>query len=146
MIVTFVCVGNTCRSPLLKHLFERYALSCGFQCEVKSAGLLISDGKISPMTKKILLEHGIEVENQNTTVFDDSLAQDSDLIVAVTKDIADFICSKGYENKVYALSHPLLIGEDMPDPYGAGQEAYEDIYGQALTAMPKIMTLARMLK
>ena len=146
MLITFVCVGNTCRSPLLKHLFERQALSCGFQCQVKSAGLSVSDGKISPMTKKILLEHLIDVEDENTTVLDDSLATESDLIVAVSKDIADFISSKGYESKVYALSHPLLIGEDMPDPYGAGQEAYEDIYRQALNAIPKIMALARMLK
>ena len=146
MTVTFVCVGNTCRSPLLKHLFERYALSCGFQCEVKSAGLLISDGKISPMTKKILLEHGIEVENQNTIVFDKDLAESSDMIVAVTKDIADYISQKGYHNKVYSLSSPLINGEDMLDPYGAGQEEYERIYRQALTAVPKILMLAKLVK
>jgi hypothetical protein len=61
MLITFVCVGNTCRSPLLKHLFERYAKEKGFQCDVKSAGLSVNDGTISPYTKNILLEHGIEV-------------------------------------------------------------------------------------
>ena len=146
MLVTFVCVGNTCRSPLLKHLFERYAFEMGFDCQVKSAGLKISDGKISPLTKKTLLEHGINVENQDTTVFDETIANDSDMIVAVTKDIADFISSKGYHNKVYSLSSPLINGEDMIDPYGAGQEEYERIYRQALTAVPKILTLAKLIK
>ena len=134
MLVTFVCVGNTCRSPLLKHLFERYADECGFQCVVKSAGLQVSDGKISPHTKNILLEHGISVENQDTTTFDETLAKESDLIVAVSSDIA----------KVYSLSSPLINGEDMLDPYGAGQEAYQRIYHQALSALPKILTLAKM--
>ena len=118
----------------------------GFDCQVKSAGLKISDGKISPLTKKTLLEHGINVENQDTTVFDETIANDSDMIVAVTKDIADFISSKGYHNKVYSLSSPLINGEDMIDPYGAGQEEYERIYRQALTAVPKILTLAKLIK
>lgn len=146
MLVTFVCVGNTCRSPLLKHLFERYAKEKGFQCDVKSAGLSVNDGTISPYTKNILLEHGIEVECQDTTVFDKTLADASDLIVAVSKDIADYISQRGYESKVYSLSSPLLIGEDMSDPYGAGQQEYERIYGQALVALPKILTIAKMLK
>ena len=146
MLVTFVCVGNTCRSPLLKHLFERYALECGFQCEVMSAGLSVTDGVISPMTKKTLLEHGISVENQNTTVFDRRLAKESDLIIAVTKEIANALSFSDIENKVYSLSSPLLIGEDMIDPYGAGQEQYERIYHQALTAMPKILDLAKLLR
>ncbi|MBR7162343.1 MAG: hypothetical protein IKD35_00045 [Clostridia bacterium] len=146
MVVTFVCVGNTCRSPLLKHLFERYAFQCDFPCQVKSAGLSVADGKISPMTKKILLEHGIEVENQNTTVFDERLAEESDLIIAVTGKIADFISERGYENKVYSLSSPLINGEDMADPYGAGIEEYERIYHQALSALPKILTIAKMFR
>ena len=146
MLVTFVCVGNTCRSPLLKHLFERYAEECGFHCQVKSAGLSVTDGKISPLTKKTLLEHGIEVENQNTTVLDERLARESDLIVAVTKNIADFISKLGFESKVYSLSSPLLNGQDMADPYGAGQEEYEKMYRQAVSALPKILSLAKMLK
>lgn len=144
MLVTFVCVGNTCRSPLLKHLFERYADECGFQCVVKSAGLQVSDGKISPHTKNILLEHGISVENQDTTTFDETLAKESDLIVAVSSDIANAISQMGLGNKVYSLSSPLINGEDMIDPYGAGQEAYQRIYHQALSALPKILTLAKM--
>ena len=146
MVITFVCVGNTCRSPLLKHLFERYASQCGFQCKVMSAGLSVSDGVISPLTKKTLLEHGILVEKQNTTVFDKRLAKESDLIIAVTKKIADALCFSGVENKVYSLSSPLLLGEDMVDPHGAGQEEYERIYRQALTAMPKILDLAKLLR
>ena len=146
MLITFVCVGNTCRSPLLKHLFEKYADGCGFPCKVKSAGLSVTDGKMSSLTEKTLLEHGIMVENLNTTAFDESLAKESDLIVTVTKDIADFISQRGYKNKVYSLSSPLINGEDMLDPYGAGPEEYEKIYRQALTALPKIMDIAKMIK
>ena len=98
------------------------------------------------MTKKTLLEHGISVENQNTTVFDRRLAKESDLIIAVTKEIANALSFSDIENKVYSLSSPLLIGEDMIDPYGAGQEQYERIYHQALTAMPKILDLAKLLR
>ena len=146
MLITFVCVGNTCRSPLLKHLFERYAREQGFQCEVRSAGLRVTDGKMSIGTKNVLLEHGISVENQDTTILDEQLIKDSNLIVAVEKRIADYISNMGCGNKVYSLSSPLLNGVDMLDPYGAGQDEYERIYRQGLDALPKILSLAKMLK
>ncbi len=146
MLVTFVCVGNTCRSPLLKALFKRYAKECGFQCEVESAGLAVADGKISKETEKVLLEHGISVENQNTTTLTPFLCEMSDLIVAVDSFVAEKINAFHCESKVYALTSPLLLGEDMLDPYGKGYEAYQRIFNQGIEALPKILELAKILK
>ena len=144
MKVTFVCVGNTCRSPLLKGLFSHYAKTQGVECEVESAGLYVTDGKISPETEKMLLDCGISV--QNTTTLDKALVDSSDLIVAVSSEIAEMIMKLGCENKVYSLSSPLLLGEDMLDPYHKGEEAYKQVFDQAVRALPKVMSLLQMVK
>lgn len=146
MKVTFVCVGNTCRSPLLKGLFSHYAKTQGVECEVESAGLYVTDGKISPETEKMLLDCGISVENQNPTTLNKTLVDSSDLIVAVSSEIAEMIMKLGCENKVYSLSSPLLLGEDMLDPYHKGEEAYKQVFDQALRALPKVMSLLQMVK
>lgn len=144
MKVTFVCVGNTCRSPLLKGLFSHYAMAQGVECEVESAGLYVTDGKISPETEKMLLDCGISV--QNPTTLNKTLIDSSDLIVAVSSEIAEMIMKLGCENKVYSLSSPLLLGEDMLDPYHKGEEAYKQVFDQAVRALPKVMSLLQMVK
>ncbi len=146
MTVTFVCVGNTCRSPLLKALFTSYAEQCGFEVTVESAGLSVTDGKISEFTKNILLEHSISVENENTTTFTSSLGERSDLIVAVDDYVADKVSQFHCSSKVFSLSSPLLIGENMIDPYGNGPEAYSQIFEQGVKALPKIMSLCEILR
>lgn len=145
MKVTFVCVGNTCRSPLLKGLFSHYMSSLGEDCFVESAGLSVTDGKISHHTEKMLLEHGISVENHNPTTLTKTLADDSDLIVAVSDDVEERILRVGYHNKVYSLSHPLLLGEEMLDPYMQGEDAYEKVFQQAERALPKIRALLKLI-
>jgi protein-tyrosine-phosphatase len=144
MKITFVCVGNTCRSPMLRALFETYAKEQGFCCEVKSAGLFVTDGKVSPYAEKILLDYGIPVQNQNTTVLDHALIADSNLIVAVDDFVADKI-SKTAESKVYSLSSPLLLGEGLIDPYGQGIEGYKAVFDKAKSALPKILALAKLI-
>ncbi|MBR2955964.1 MAG: hypothetical protein IKC54_02080 [Clostridia bacterium] len=145
MKITFVCVGNTCRSPMLKALFEDYAKAHSFHCQVESAGLSVTDGRISHFTENMLLECGICVQNQNTTTLDKALVDSSDLIVAVDKFVAERVVIFGGENKVYSLSSPLLLGRDIMDPYGQGQEAYRAVFEEAKRALPKILALAKML-
>lgn len=130
---------------MLRALFEEYAKEQGFHCQVESAGLYVTDGKISPYAEKVLLDCGICVQNQNTTVLDKGLVDSSDLIVAVDGFVADKIARLGAGGKVYSLGSPLLLGEDLTDPYGKGVEAYAQTFDKAKSALPKILALAHLV-
>ena len=93
-----------------------------------------------------ILAEGFEWENQNPTILNKNLVDSSDLIVAVSSEIAEMIMKLGCENKVYSLSSPLLLGEDMLDPYHKGEEAYKQVFEQAVRALPEVMSLLQMVK
>ena len=88
---------------------------------MESAGLYVTDGKISPETEKMLLDCGISVENKNPTTLDKALVDSSDLIVAVSGEIAEMIMKLGCENKVYSA---LREGEQIAD-----EIIIEDLHG-----------------
>ena len=48
MKITFVCTGNTCRSPMLARMFEDYAAKVGFECVTDSAGMKGGGSPVNP--------------------------------------------------------------------------------------------------
>lgn len=123
MKITFVCTGNTCRSPMLAAMFADYARKVGFACETDSAGVTGGGSPVNPKTVNVLKSRGINASDGVSKVFDENLAETSDFVFTMTKEQKDYICARYARAKAYALCD--VCGKDIADPYGGEQSVYD---------------------
>lgn len=142
MKVTFVCVGNMCRSPLIARLFEVYAEERNFECEVESVGLMDHTVPMSENSVKVLKERGVEPREHISKLITEEQVRGSDLVVAMTDRIRNKVIEKfGYENKVISLSDERLLGKEVDDPYGFDMAVYRQVGDDLARACPYILAL-----
>ncbi|MBP5593231.1 MAG: low molecular weight protein arginine phosphatase [Clostridia bacterium] len=143
--ILFVCSGNTCRSPMAERIFAAYCKGkrCPYKPIVKSAGLFANDG--DPMTSQAIDVLGLLGIDSSTPhqakLLTVDVLQNADIIVCMTEGIKQqLLMSRSYEYASSDLKTRLvgcvkeLTGEDVPDPYGRGLEAYGET-ARALTKM-----------
>ena len=125
MKITFVCTGNTCRSPMLMAMFSDYARKVGFDCVTDSAGIMGGGSPVNPKTVCVLRARGIDVGDYTSKVFDGKLAEESDFVFTMTEEQKRYL-SENYKNaRVECLD--LFGGNEVPDPYGMEQSAYDAV-------------------
>jgi len=111
--VLFVCIGNSCRSPLAEAIARHTASDV---IAASSAGLSPL-GRIQDSTRKVLLERGFPVDGQfSKSLHDDTLLQPADLIINMSGYQGEsFFAGRNYEDW------------DVEDPYGEDMETYRRI-------------------
>ena len=135
--VLFVCTGNTCRSPMAAAVLNDLARprevcsmsegSEGRAIVASSAGLFAPDG--APMTPEALTalsEAGIVNRPDNNyaahraRTVTRAIMEEADEVVAISASHAMELLMRfpEYASRIFTLS------EDVPDPYGHGQETY----------------------
>ena len=129
MKVLFVCTANTCRSPMLEYMFRAYAYARGRKdVEVQSAGMVLCDDVINPMCAKTLDRHGVPYNPARESVFCDRKTFSSAKLVYTMTDEQKDVLAKFYGAKKKIKSLSQIVGRDVCDPYGMGEQAYEDLY------------------
>lgn len=115
----FVCMGNTCRSPMAEGIFAKMNKNI----IVSSAGLSAPDGeganeKAVSAAKKLGAD--ISFHRAKTLTFESLEA--SDMIITMTDSLKSVIPFKKKTMTIYELA-----GEkgDLADPYGQSQEVYD---------------------
>ncbi len=78
--VLFVCIGNSCRSPMAEALARHLA---GDVIEAASAGVSPL-GRVQDATRAVLLERGVSVEGLYSKGFGNASALGADLVVNMT--------------------------------------------------------------
>lgn len=138
MSVLFVCVGNTCRSPMLEYMFKDYLSANGFDSiEVASAGIVDQSERLSPYAATVLAAHAIQFDaNRISELCDLKKIEAADCVIAMTAEIADYLKKEFNGPNIVAMRD--VSGEDVPDPYGKGLEEYERIYKMLSRALPDI--------
>lgn len=112
---------------MLSFMFARYAAENGLDVETASAGVKGGGSPVNPYAAQALAERGIcgeAVENFRSSVFDETLARQSDIVFTMTEAQKDFV--KTEFPRVAAECLSSLCGKEIDDPYGKGAEAYRE--------------------
>lgn len=138
MKVLFVCSANTCRSPMLEYIFKAYLKSKGNDSvEVDSAGLILSNDRINPLCLATLDKHGVPYFDRQSQFCTKQLYKKADYVFVMTQYHADVLkANYGAKRNRFVLSD--LLGGDVPDPYGQGEDAYEYVYRLFWNGLDKI--------
>lgn len=122
MTVTFVCTGNTCRSPMGEAILNNLAEKWGWNMRVLSAGVYASPGApVSENARFVLREtFGIEGFYHTAQPMTQALFDRSDLVIAMTEGHARVLKERfGAHKKIVTLP------ADAGDPWGGGPAEYE---------------------
>lgn len=136
--ILFVCTGNTCRSPMAEGIMEDIARQRNWDIEVSSAGISAFDNdKASEKAVLALKEIGIDINTHKSSLINQKMLEDADLIITMTAYHKDILVNKykDVEDKVISLN--------VQDPYGGSYEIYracrEEIRSEILKICDKLM-------
>ncbi len=137
MNVLFVCLGDTCRSPLAKGILKREFQAHNISGNIESAGFEPQDigNPVDKRTERVAMEHGIDLSGHRMKLFDPKDFKRFDRIYVMDqRDYRDleFIAqtSEDMEKVDYMMN---LIDDEkrnkiIPDPLYKGYRSFENIY------------------
>lgn len=134
--VLFLCLGNTCRSPMAAGILNKKAKEMGLQIVADSAGF--ESFHIGDPPDKRALEtskkFGIDISHHKARLFSAKDFDNFDRIFVMDhksyKEASYFSRSEGDRNKIRFMMDLLEPGskESVPDPFLAEPEACEVVY------------------
>ena len=136
MHITFICTGNTCRSPMAegiarKVIEEKYPDS---GITVSSAGLSTYNGApASQHSIDVCREIGIDLSAHRSQRLNPEIAENTDLFAVMTAGHAQILKQCGIPEDRIAL-----LG-DISDPYGGSEEEYRACREQIFTGVRKLL-------
>lgn len=134
--IAFICMGNTCRSPMAECVFKHICkINNDASFKVSSYGLTAVNGEnINEKAKKILKKYKIKYTSHKAKKLTDTILKKYDYAFAVTDDIKNIL--KKYDN-TYSIKN-FIDGIDIPDPYGLGESEYEVVFKLIYASCKKI--------
>lgn len=138
--ILFVCTGNTCRSPLAEAIARRWIREEGLTQELfaASAGIAAQDGgSLSSETLHALDKLGIEHHGKSKAV-SANMIRKADVVFCMTEQhveaARDLIDGEpDHQSKIIRLD----TEDDIDDPAGMGQKAYDRLAKKFQTLVPK---------
>lgn len=123
MLVTFVCTGNTCRSPMAEGLFRKTVKERNIEnVECRSCGLSAYSGDcVSDNAVEAARKFGVDISDHRSSVLTQYLIYETDIFVCMTAahaaELENYIC---LPNKKI-----IVLGGGIFDPYGQSQQVYD---------------------
>lgn len=130
--VTFVCMGNICRSPMaegvFRHLVEQAGLADQFAVDSCGTGGWHVGEKPHPGTRKVLRKHGIDYDGRARQLAATDLAH-ADYLIALDSENLHTLRRRGSTTAETSLLLDYADGirkRDVPDPYYSG--SFDHVY------------------
>jgi protein-tyrosine phosphatase len=135
--VMFVCLGNICRSPLAKALFEKHIVKNRLQDRfyIDSAGTSSNHSGESADSRTLLnaKNNGL-VFTHEAKQFTLSHFKEFDLIVVMDRSNEKNVKSLSEDGELHKKVHLMRkwditgTNENVPDPWYGGPEGFEDVF------------------
>ena len=127
MHITFICTGNTCRSPMAegiaREIVRRDCPDSGIT--VSSAGLAAYNGApASQHSIDVCREIGIDISAHRSQRLNPEIAEKTDLFAVMTPSHKSFLLSCGIP------AEKIAVLGDIPDPYGGDEDEYRNCRDQ----------------
>ncbi len=151
--VLFCCMGNICRSPTARGVFEALVKSKGLAdvIMVDSAGTHAYHVGEPPdrRSQQTAFSHGIDLSYQRARRVERSDFHRFDYILAMDRDNyrnLAAICPDGMEEKLHLFLDFArdLDEEEVPDPYYGGKTGFEHIFNMVLIASDGLLEEIRL--
>lgn len=119
MKVIFVCTGNTCRSPMAEGIFNHLAAKKKLDITAESCGTgAFSGDSVSEKSVSALKKYGIDISSHKARAFSPYMVHEDTLFVCMSHSHKSVL-------EKYIPSEKLMCFADIPDPYGMGQDEYD---------------------
>jgi len=130
--ISFVCLGNICRSPTAEAVFQKLVneanLASAFQLD--SAGTSgWHEGELADArSRSVAASRGVEITSRSRQflAFDYVIAMDS----KNRRDLEALTASEAERSKIYTLREfesPPAPAAEVPDPYYGGDHGFENV-------------------
>jgi len=130
--VLFVCIGNSCRSQMA----EGFARTYGSDVLIASSAGLSPATLVAPMTKQMLAERNINIDEQFPKGMDVFLREPIDVVVNMSgMDLRNNVIPGGR----LPLSSAKLVDWPVPDPIGQKESVYQSVAAQIETLVMRLI-------
>lgn len=121
--ICFVCTGNTCRSPMAEKLMKKHLDDMKVKdVDVSSLGISVIKGqKMNDLANNALKPYGIRRSARKAKQLRACDLKKDILFITMTAEQKQCF---GENKNVFSLGE-LVGGEDILDPYGFGQDVYD---------------------
>lgn len=140
-LVTFVCTGNTGRSPMAEALAKDYITTHNLNIQVQSRGVNVDPNETTPEqgTLTVLKERGIDITNHQAQQLQEQDIEQSTYLLTMGNSHKEKILAQypQAQGKVFTLAE-FATGthEELSDPYGKPLEAYKTVESQLDQYLP----------
>jgi len=151
MNVLFVCLGNTCRSPLAEGILKKMYADAGIDALVESAGFESYNINESPDSRasNVAIKHGIDLSLKRARLFSPEDFDRFDKIYVMDghnmQDVSMMARNEKDMEKVDFLLNVIKEGHNqyIQDPYRGGMDDYERVFELMEKACERILWLAK---
>ena len=136
--VIFVCVGNTCRSPMAATIMSTFLQ--GTDILVQSRGMVVLFPEpYNPKAVAVASKHGMIMVSDSTKQIEKEDFDNNTLVLVMNSNMKKKLYDK-YDRaiNVYTLSEYAGEGDiEVLDPYGNGMEEYNKCFEQLYILLEK---------
>lgn len=144
-LVTIVCSGNTCRSPMAEGILKKALADRHIEgIKVISAGTLgLVGAPATALAVEVSRAHGVDISAHLSQAFIPEIAQGSDLILALAGEHFDAALELGappenvYMLKTFPRRTRDFRSASVPDPIGSERAEYEKVFLQIDDALQR---------
>ncbi len=155
-IITFVCSGNICRSPIAEAILKKMITKTKYRSHIKvqSAGTLdLPNSQAHDFAISVCSDIDIDLTDHLSQPITKKIVEDSELIFCLAQNHINYLLKRypQYKNKIFMLkqwnkNQPLFI-PSIADPIGHDlrffKETYKEIYFEIKRILPSILIKAR---